>query len=152
MNREKNPEVLVTGAGPVGMLAALALKRRGLEVEIVDTGVWPCQHSYALALHGTSLDLLDSLGFGAAARANSYTVKTLSLCDRSGERMAASLRDIAVTRQDSLESLLESSLKSAGIQVNWRHEVFSLEPGEGSVRATVNRLGKESRGYAGRYR
>lgn len=148
MFRDRNPEVLVVGAGPVGMLAGLAMKRRGVEVEIVDTGVWPCQHSYALALHAASLDLLDSLGLGGQARAGAYTVKALSLCDRKGERMAVPVREIAVTRQDALESLLESALKSEGAQIHWRHEVFSLEPGESSVRATVNRLGKESRGYA----
>ncbi len=148
MFKDRNPEVLVAGAGPVGMLAGLALKRRGVEVEIVDTGVWPCQHSYALALHAASLDLLDSLGLGAQARAGSYTVKSLALCDRSGERMSVPVRDIAVTRQDALESLLESALKAEDARIHWRHEVFSLEPGEAAVRATVNRLGKESRGYA----
>lgn len=148
MFREKNPEVLVVGAGPVGMLAGLALKRRGADVAIVDTGVWPCQHSYALALHAASLDLLESFGLGAAARAGSYGVNALAICDRDGERMATMMREVAVTRQDALEALLEKALKEADVEINWRHEVFSLEPGEHTVQATVNRLGKESRGYA----
>src|SRR5512138_73258 len=80
--REKNPEVLVVGAGPVGMLAALSLVRRGVSVEIVDTGVWPCQHSYALALHAASIDLLDHFDLSADLRAGAYSVNSISLCDR----------------------------------------------------------------------
>lgn len=148
MFKDRNPEVLVVGAGPVGMLAGLALNKRGVDVAIVDTGVWPCQHSYALALHAASLDLLGKYGLAPAVRAGAYAVKGLALCDKGGEKLAITVRDIMVTRQDALESLLEGALKSAGISVHWRHEVFSLEPGEAAVRATVNRLGKESRGYA----
>lgn len=148
MFKDKRPEVLVVGAGPVGMLAALALNKRGAGVGIVDTGVWPCQHSYALALHAASLDLLDSLGLEAAARAAACPVKGLSLCDRGGEKLAVALREIAVTRQDALESMLEAALKSAGVGIDWRHEVFGLEAAGPAVRVTVNRLGKESRGYA----
>ncbi len=147
MFRDKNPEVLVVGAGPVGMLAALSLARRGLTVEIVDTGVWPCQHSYALALHAASIDLLDQFELAAAARAGSYGVKTLALCDRNGEKQSAPMREVYVTRQDALETLLEGALRQAGIEINWRHEVFSLEPGTDAVSVTVNRLAKESRGY-----
>jgi 2-polyprenyl-6-methoxyphenol hydroxylase-like FAD-dependent oxidoreductase len=130
------------------MLAGLGLRRRGVDVEIVDTGVWPCQHSYALALHAASLDLLESYGLGEAARAGSYTVQGLALCDREGEKLATTVRGITVTRQDALEALLEKALKDAGVEIRWRHEVFSLEPGEDGVQATVNRMGKESRGYA----
>lgn len=79
MFKDKRPEVLVVGAGPVGMLAALALNKRGAGVGIVDTGVWPCQHSYALALHAASLDLLDSLGLGAAARRSLPGQRAVSL-------------------------------------------------------------------------
>ena len=56
-------EVLVVGAGPVGLFAALSLAKRGVRVQVVDTGVWPCQHSYALALHPQTLALLEKLGF-----------------------------------------------------------------------------------------
>ena len=43
------PEVLVMGAGPVGLCAALALARRDVRVSIVDKEWRSGAHSYALA-------------------------------------------------------------------------------------------------------
>ncbi len=36
MARTENTQVLVVGAGPVGLLAALSLNQQGLDVQIVD--------------------------------------------------------------------------------------------------------------------
>ena len=33
---KKKPEVLIVGAGPVGLFAAVALAKRGIPVQIVD--------------------------------------------------------------------------------------------------------------------
>jgi 2-polyprenyl-6-methoxyphenol hydroxylase-like FAD-dependent oxidoreductase len=50
MFKEK-PEVLVVGAGPVGLFTALLLVKQGARVQVVDTGRRACSHSYALGLH-----------------------------------------------------------------------------------------------------
>jgi 2-polyprenyl-6-methoxyphenol hydroxylase-like FAD-dependent oxidoreductase len=57
-----DPEVLVVGAGPVGLVAALSLQQRGVRVEIVDERQRTTQHSYALALHPRTLGILDEAG------------------------------------------------------------------------------------------
>jgi 2-polyprenyl-6-methoxyphenol hydroxylase-like FAD-dependent oxidoreductase len=54
--------VLVVGAGPTGLFAALGLSQAGLSVEVIDEEWRPAGHSYALALHPRSLRLLDELG------------------------------------------------------------------------------------------
>ena len=48
MFRHPDPEVLVVGAGPVGLVAALFLHQQGIRVEIVDMHQRTTQHSYAL--------------------------------------------------------------------------------------------------------
>src|SRR6185503_20493438 len=55
-------DVLVVGAGPVGMMAALSLQRAGLAVEVIDEGPRRAGHSYAVGLHPRSVLLLDRLG------------------------------------------------------------------------------------------
>ena len=55
-------EVLVVGAGPTGLLAALQLVHRGLRVEVIDEEWRPAGHSYALALHPRSLERLAEVG------------------------------------------------------------------------------------------
>jgi 6-methylpretetramide 4-monooxygenase / 4-hydroxy-6-methylpretetramide 12a-monooxygenase len=64
---EERPEVLVAGAGPVGLLAALALAEQGVQVQIVDQERRPAARSYALALHPQSLRLLDEIGLAGGS-------------------------------------------------------------------------------------
>ena len=54
-------EVLIVGAGPVGMLTALLLTRHGIQVRIVDQESRTAAHSYACALHPASLRLLEQI-------------------------------------------------------------------------------------------
>src|SRR5688572_15516744 len=61
-----DPEVLVVGAGPVGLLTALFLQQRGLRVEIVDMHQRTAQHSYALAIHPRTLRVLEEAGLSDA--------------------------------------------------------------------------------------
>ena len=59
---ERDVDVLVVGAGPVGLMAALMLAERGTSVRIIDREKWAGEHNYALALHPASLKLLDEVG------------------------------------------------------------------------------------------
>jgi 2-polyprenyl-6-methoxyphenol hydroxylase-like FAD-dependent oxidoreductase len=150
-SKDRPVEALVVGAGPVGLYSALALARRGVAVEVVDTGVWPCQHSYALALHPASLALFDELGMKDEILKRAYPVRSLGLWDREGPKAAIRLAEppeaLAVVRQDVLEELLEAALRELGVKVSWRHEVTALEAADGKVNVRVDRFERESRGY-----
>lgn len=153
MSGDKLAEVLVAGAGPVGLFTALSLARRGVAVRIVDTGVWACTHSYALALHPQTLPLFRELGLLDEISAHCCPVRSVALSDESGPRARIALEQLdpggylAVLRQDALEGLLERELKKRGVHVEWRHELSGLEPGPDCIYATVNRYEQESRGY-----
>jgi 2-polyprenyl-6-methoxyphenol hydroxylase-like FAD-dependent oxidoreductase len=151
---ENTPEVLIAGAGPVGMCAALALVRRGIRVRIVDRGLWPCAQSYALALHPQSLELLQEFGLHDAILDGAQLVRNLGLYDNEKLRAeiqfgpdAGPLAAVAVIRQDALEKVLEDALKANGVRVEWRHEVSRLEPRSDHVEVTIDKFEKESRGY-----
>src|SRR3974390_1580119 len=122
MYGDKHPEVLIAGAGPVGLFTALSLARRGVAVRIVDTGVWACTHSYALALQPQSLPLFEELGLIDRVMHNSYRVDTMVLADTAGPRARIapgggdSKSCLAVLRQDALEELLERALGEHGGQ------------------------------------
>ena len=62
MRREEHTEVLVVGAGPVGMLTALLLAEADLDVMVIDKEWRTAGHSYACVLHPGTLTLLDRLG------------------------------------------------------------------------------------------
>lgn len=148
----KAPEVLVVGAGPVGLFTALELVRRDVRVQVVDKDWRTGAHSYALALHAQTLPLLADIGLLEAVRQRAYPVHTLAFYDGTDRRAALPVSEgdhpVLVLRQDVLEGLLEESLASQGVRVTWNHEVFALSAQNQRVLATIDRLEKASVGYA----
>ena len=64
MIREKTTEVLVVGAGPVGLWTALLLAKAGIQVVLIDRETRTAARSYACALHPLPLRLLEAAGLG----------------------------------------------------------------------------------------
>ncbi|MDZ4797287.1 MAG: NAD(P)/FAD-dependent oxidoreductase [Bryobacteraceae bacterium] len=148
----EKPEVLVSGAGPVGLFAAHSLARAGVSVQVVDTGIWGCAHSYALALHPSTVDLLHRSGIAVDTSDDRYAVRTLALYDRKVRRAEIRLdqpsgKPMLILPQSLLESQLEKALTEAGVKVQWRHKVMNLDPQEDHVNVALNRYEKESFGY-----
>ncbi|WP_198371178.1 FAD-dependent oxidoreductase [Roseomonas rosulenta] len=54
--------VLIAGAGPVGLVAAAALLREGVPVEVLEAGPGISQEMRASTFHAPTLDMLDDLG------------------------------------------------------------------------------------------
>jgi len=153
MGAAREPEVLVIGAGPVGLTGALALTRHGIRVRIVDSQWRTGAHSYALALHRSSVRLLEELGVNV--RRHGLPIDSLAIYE--GGRLRAELAmppatdgcpALLVLRQDVLESLLELALRHHDLLVFWNHEVTELAADRNSVRATIDRREKQSMGYA----
>jgi 3-(3-hydroxy-phenyl)propionate hydroxylase len=57
-----NARVVVVGAGPVGMICALALNRRGIPVTVFEQEPAPVTDQRAASIHPPTLELLDELG------------------------------------------------------------------------------------------
>ena len=152
---KKKPEVLVVGAGPVGLFTAIALAKKGVQVAVIDKEWRPTAHSYALALHAHSLKLFESLELLPPILRKGYRVRKINLYD--GEQPKAEIRIsdleedfsfLAVLRQDELESFLIEALEKLGVKVQWNHQLAHLRPQNGAVHVTVQKLDKVSLGYA----
>lgn len=147
-------DVLVVGAGPVGLLTALTLARRGVQVTIIDEQQRSAAHSYALALHPESLALLAELDLLDTVTQRSRRIPKVAFFEgtqREAEvdfgRLGGSQPHVTVLRQDRFEDALEQALRAAGVNVQWRRRVVGLEPGDERVSATVDVLDQGSRGY-----
>jgi len=165
--KARDIEALVVGAGPVGMLAALALAERGVGVEIVDEEWRATARSYALALHSATLERLDRMESGDGLvdqlLARGHRVDRIAFYDGSPSQSADEARAtvdlgalggnhpfVLVLPQKDLEDLLEERLERHGVRVRWNHRLAELTVGEGgeSSLAVVEHLGKESTGYS----
>ena len=147
-------EVVVVGAGPVGLLAAISLKVAGLDVEIYDAGQRTASHSYALVLHPSTLDLLDALGLAESCLQAGRTVTRLGVYEgaaRHGEfdlaRLSGAHRHVVVLPQARLEAILEGALEKSGGKVQWDNRVQGLDASAEKVRLNVAKLDKVSTGY-----
>jgi 2-polyprenyl-6-methoxyphenol hydroxylase-like FAD-dependent oxidoreductase len=154
MLRKKKPDVLVVGAGPVGLGTALALARRGVVVRVIDEEARPAARSHSLALHPGTLELLDGLGLAGRALDESHHVRRIGFYDRHRRRVSLPLRGlagdyafVAVLPQDRLERLLAEALHERGVEVEWSHRAAAFDQDAGGVRVRVDRLEKESVGY-----
>ncbi len=57
--------IIVVGAGPVGMVCALALNRRGVSVTVLEQEAAPARDQRAATIHPPTLEMLDELGVTA---------------------------------------------------------------------------------------
>jgi NADPH-dependent dioxygenase len=151
---EGEPEVLVVGAGPVGLFSALHLARAGVRPVVIDEAPRPAARSYALALHARTLALLDEVGLGQEIARRGHPVTRLAFYEESecrarialdgGEAEGGPAHGLVVIPQQVLEGLLESTLREQGVMVLWRHRLAALDPApdDGVPLATVERAGQ----------
>ncbi len=154
MFQHPEPEVLVVGAGPVGLAAALQLQERGIRVEIIDQGQRTTQHSYALAIHPRTLRLLDECGVAARVIPHGRKVTRVAFYEGSERRAEVDFSRLATAhpyllllRQSVLERALEDVLREHKLKVRWGHRLQTLDVDQTRPVADVAQLDEVTTGY-----
>lgn len=118
------PAVLIIGAGPTGLSAALFLARRGVEVRIVDAELQPSSYSRALAVNSRTLELLRDTGVSDRIVAEGWSVQGASMHEGGHQVLALDLpaslgvqQAMTVLPQARTEALLTEALQAQGVTV-----------------------------------
>ncbi|MHA6630051.1 FAD-dependent monooxygenase [Pseudonocardia sichuanensis] len=138
-------DVLVVGAGPVGLAVARELRRSGIACEVVEARAEREPGSRALTLHARTLELLDQRGMSAELIARGRVVREIALVTGPGK--AAHLRMdeldtpfpfVLVLPQAETEEVLERRLRELGGVPSRGERLIAVEPGSDHVVATTD--------------
>ncbi len=135
--------ILVVGAGPTGLTAAVELRRLGLDAAVIDRKPAPSPLSRAVGILPRSMDILEPSGASAAIRSEAIPIGqaifhygaqrigTLDLAAATGARLLA-------LAQDRTEAHLAAALDRQGGQVRYGAEFQSLEQDDSEVRVRIS--------------
>lgn len=139
-------DVLIVGAGPVGLTLANELLRHGASCRIIDSAPHATQKTKALAIQPRTLELLTKMGVASTAIPCGLKSKTFSPYS-DGRRLARIdyeefLRDtpypyVLMLPQYETEALLAEHLQSQGGAVDWQVELINITQHEHGVEALL---------------
>ncbi len=145
--------VLVAGGGPVGLLCAWLLGRRGLRVRLFDNNAAPQADPRAATTHPATLELLAEDGLAEDMARVGLVAPIFQFWDRpSGELVAqfdhALLKDdtrypyvVQCEQFKTAKLLLDRLRKLPNVEVLFGHEVTDVAQAEGSVSSRRARAG-----------
>lgn len=154
MFHHPDPDVLVVGAGPVGLIAALFLKQHGIRVEVIDMDHRTTLQSYALAIHPRTLRILDEAGIADRLIASGRKLTKLAYYEGHSRRaeidysaLSSKHPYLLVVRQSILESVAAEALRAQKLNVLWGHRLEGLSADGGRLKATIAKLDQAGSGY-----
>lgn len=138
--------VLVVGAGPVGLVAAIRLREQGHAVRIIDEQTADSKRNYPVVLHARTLHVLASRGVSPILEWRGRFIRHLAVYTDGVPRVVLDLpsaEEVApgamTLPQDVLRQGLMNRLASFGTDVEWNTRLVALEPAEGLVKVRLMR-------------
>lgn len=141
-------DVLIVGAGPVGLALAGELSRRGVRCRIIDwgDGPTPVAQSRALGIHARTLEVLEGLGVTPPLVEQGRRIQAVNVWDH-GRRLARFEPDfqhlatpypfVLSLSQGETERRLADSLAEFGTEVQWNTRLMEMSQDSDGVSATV---------------
>ncbi|HSZ77008.1 MAG TPA: FAD-dependent monooxygenase [Chthoniobacterales bacterium] len=139
-------DVLIAGAGPVGLTMASELARYGLSVRLVDKNTERTDKSKALVLWARTLELMERMGTDSTQRFIDAGLKIQGANILSGRveiahvemtHIASRYNFVLMIPQSETERLLEEHLETLGLKAERQVELKQLKSGADGVSCTL---------------
>ena len=148
-------DVLVVGAGPVGLMLASELRRHGAACRVVDRAAAPTDRSKAVILHARTIEHLDQLALqeefierGVSLRGVSFFQGGRRLARLGFDRVDSHYPFVLDVPQSATEQLLGARLRALGGEVERGVELAGVEQEADRVTAVLQEDGRLERAAA----
>jgi 2-polyprenyl-6-methoxyphenol hydroxylase-like FAD-dependent oxidoreductase len=144
MSTSNNTDVIVVGAGPVGLVAGCELARRGVRVRVIDKLAQPTDQSRAVAVHARSLDMFDRMGIVDEMLSTGIKATAMQMYAGGRKLFRVPLGEVdsafpftLTTAQTETERVLGERLQSLGVAIERGVELMALTQDDNGVRLTL---------------
>jgi 3-(3-hydroxy-phenyl)propionate hydroxylase len=143
--RTEAAEIVVVGAGMVGLSLAIDLALQGVSVVVLEKGQGPAPGSRSICQAQRTLEIWDRLGAGEAIRDRGVTWKVGRVFHRDRELFAFDLQPEAGhampafvnLQQHHVEAFLHARFRALGGKVRFGHALTAAQARDDGVTATV---------------
>ncbi len=132
----KQYDVIIVGAGPTGLMAAVQLARYNINFLIIDSKNGPTEQSRAIAMTARSMEVYQQLGISDTAIQQGRFIEQMAIYVKGKEKANAQIGEFGKGKTDfsymlafeqsKNEKLLFEKLKSYGQTVSWNTELLKL--------------------------
>lgn len=130
-----NGDVIIAGAGPVGLLTACFLGQSGLKVLVLEKRSEPIAHSAAIGITPPSLHILAKVGLDATFLAQGVKVRDCVVHGERGRLGCVSFREIpdkfrwvlSLPQRDTIALLQQRLAEFPNVELRMGHEVAEIE-------------------------
>lgn len=146
--------VLISGAGPVGLYAALKLASEGVPVTVFESESTLCEEYRAAGWHGPTLDMFEDLDVLDDVRGKGLSSDVMHLTDRAtGAKLAMDMSllkgevrnsyVVACSQPNVVRILRDALLQYSSAECLMNHRVVAVSQNENGVSVTVDAEGDE---------
>ncbi|MEC9369620.1 MAG: NAD(P)/FAD-dependent oxidoreductase, partial [Pseudomonadota bacterium] len=145
----RKPSILVVGAGPAGLTAAIELRRRGFAPRIIEQDKGPHVESRAIAINPRSLDILQPSGATSRLLKRGIKLTATNIHGPRGVMIRLDLKNmphkrrymLALPQADTEKVLIETL--GGRRMIEWNTRLVALKRGKNGNSATVMKAGRK---------
>jgi 2-polyprenyl-6-methoxyphenol hydroxylase-like FAD-dependent oxidoreductase len=147
--KQSHVPVVIIGAGPTGVMLAIELARRGIEVRVVDKQSARSPETRAIGIHARTLEVFHQVGIVEEFLALGHRVDGMTVHTRARRRTCVNFGRldspypfVLMLGQDQTQRILDQQLERLGVAIERGIEVLDLEQSGDGVELTARSAGE----------